>query len=85
MARALRSFEFRPFRRTRYPWLDWLDGRAWKLVRGEDFTLGTERMRQRVHAAARSRRLRVRTARDGDDLIIQAFGSNETGPGKGAA
>ena len=59
-------------REWKYPWAQWTDGRTWFLVRGEDFTCTTQSMDSGVRQAARSRGLRAKVRRVGDDLVIQA-------------
>lgn len=71
MARVIDDLEH-DGRQGRYPWVEWLDGRAWELTRGEDFTTTPQTLRQQVYyqAARRGKAATVRIA--GDTLRIQA-------------
>jgi hypothetical protein len=56
----------------KYPWAEWLDGDAWELVRGEDFTVTTSSLKTVIHQAA-SRAGLVATVRvKKDKVYIQA-------------
>lgn len=50
-----------PGRPPKYPWAQWLDGRAKVLTRGKDFDATTTSMRQMVLQMARARGLLIRT------------------------
>ena len=60
MARTLETF---PSVRgeTRYPWDEWLDGRVWELVAGEDFTAKSTTLKANAQLQAKKRNGRVRT------------------------
>ena len=76
MARVDNEFDWPPVRRGRYPWGEWLDGQTWRLKHKHDFNCKIESMRITVCTQARRLGRRARTAVDGDDLIIQAFGGD---------
>lgn len=71
MAEVLSEF---PLRNTaKYDWDKWLDGRIWRLVRGEDFDLTLDQFRNQVHNRARARNMYVTCQKHGQDaLVIQA-------------
>ena len=46
---------------SRYLWEEWLDGRVWRLVAGEDFTSKPETIRQNAAAQANRRGGKVKT------------------------
>lgn len=56
----------------RYPWDEWLDGRAWKLEGGKDFKQKPETFRMAVRTVAKRRGLKVKTRQVGKDVFIQA-------------
>lgn len=75
MAEVVESFGAGPHGNHKYRWEEWLDGQAWKLTRGVDFTVSPNRFRQgsSLQVAAAKRGMRVRTHVDGDSVIIQAY------------
>lgn len=85
MAKALKNYEFPPSRRRKYPWDTWMDGQVWQLNRGDDFVVGFDQMRKNVYNAAWSRGLHVRTRREKDGLIVQAFNPKEKAGTKAAS
>ena len=57
-----------------YPWDDWLDGQARRLVRDVDFQVSPHSFGRAAHAAARVRGKKLRTSVEGVDIItIQAY------------
>lgn len=76
MAKRLKEFPGEHVR-DRYPWDEWLDGSAWLLRRGDDYTITTASMRAAASRAATERNKRVRTSAQEDDgaeaLAIQAY------------
>jgi hypothetical protein len=60
MAKEL-SFELDTSGRAKYPWDQWTNGKAWLLVRGEDFTCSIPSMRSAIHQYARRNNLTVVT------------------------
>lgn len=57
-----------------YPWHEWLDGKAWKLKRGVDFTVPAASFASCAISAARSRKLLVSVQRwPGEVVYVQAF------------
>lgn len=70
----------------RYPWDEWTDGSAWKLVRGEDFDQEVDQFRNRLYPQAKRRGLKVRSAKriervertgkplEREILVIEFFG-----------
>ena len=71
MARTLEKF---PQVRgaARYPWDEWLDGRVWELVPGEDFQakVTTLKANAQIQAKKRSGRVRTRQIRSGDRQML---------------
>lgn len=60
MARCLERLPEPPSRRqSKYPWELWLDGRAWQLLHGEDFTCTRNTFRQNAYYQASSRNISV--------------------------
>lgn len=70
-----------------YPWEKWLDGRAWHLERGRDYTVATTAMRAYVYRAARRHEVTVHTVRDTDDngITIRAEHVDDAAPGSAPA
>jgi hypothetical protein len=57
----------------KYPWSEWLDGGAWALKEGEDFTVKAESFISTCHSAANQRGMKLVARRDGKGTIwIQA-------------
>lgn len=58
---------------SRYPWNEWLDGDAWELEQGADFTVTTKSFRSAAAQAARIRNGGIRTAltNEGKNVVIQ--------------
>lgn len=75
MATQLNDFDWSKYpvgRVSKYPWAEWLDGAAWRLVQGEDYN--TKYFRQGAQRAGEKLGLKVRTADVGDGVVvIQAF------------
>lgn len=67
MARTLETFPV-PRGQMRYPWDEWLDGRVWELVAGEDFTakVPTLKANAQLQAKKRNGRVRTRQLREGE-------------------
>jgi len=59
-----------PGRREAYPYDDWFDGRVWRLVSGEDFTVNIRTMRFYIKKAAERRGLQVIVEHDGEVVIV---------------
>lgn len=57
---------------ARYPWDEWLDGRAWKLTEGEDFNSSARDFSSHVRISAYRRNLVVTIHREGPHLYLQA-------------
>lgn len=58
MAEIIRGTEgFRPGRRPRYPWAEWLDGQRRRLAEGTDYQVSTTSFRRMFYAAAAARGL----------------------------
>jgi|MudIll2142460700_1097286.scaffolds.fasta_scaffold04263_3 surface antigen len=53
-----------------YPWDRWLDGNAWHLSAGEDYTVATTALRAYIYRQAAARGINVKTVRDVDDTGI---------------
>lgn len=58
--------------KSNYPWDEWFDGRAWELVKGEDFDCEVQSMRTMAYSRARERGLHAASRIVGDTLTIQA-------------
>lgn len=60
---------------TAYPWTEWLDGSAWTITRGEDFTVPVDSMRHMLYRAVVTYAdyMRIRTQVDGDSITFQAL------------
>lgn len=63
---------------SRYPWNDWLDGSAWELESGSDFTVTTKSFRSAAAQAARIRGGGIKTAlvkreseKDGEKITVE--------------
>ena len=76
MAKTLSTFPAHHSAETRYPWDEYLNGEAWELVVGEDFTSKPSTFLQnaRRHAENRGGRLRTRHLRDdGPERVVIQF------------
>lgn len=74
MAERITHFTPRPDGRPAlYPWDEWLDGSAWRIRRGEDFTVAPESMATQIRNTARDRggRARARLTPDGEGVEFQ--------------
>jgi len=61
MAKKLRKLQERgPGRPAAYPWDRWLDGKPWKLIQGEDFSVSLRSMDNNIRKAAERKGLQVR-------------------------
>jgi hypothetical protein len=60
-------------RPSTYPWDEWLDGRVWKLTRGEDFPSKPRYFGNMAQVSGSRRGVKVETRVDGDDLYIRAL------------
>jgi hypothetical protein len=73
MAKTLQQFPSPTV--SRYPWDEWLDGRVWELVPGEDFTAKVNTFKQMAQTQARRRggRTHTRMLHRGDQqtLVMQ--------------
>ena len=59
-------------------WQKLLDGRQYRLIRGEDFANDTAVVRAAAYVAAKRAGMRVITRKAGDDLIVQFFKKQAT-------
>jgi len=56
--------------RPTYPWSEWLDGQARRLVRGTHFRCNASSLRQMAYDEAKARGVRVKTViRDGGAML----------------
>ena len=55
---------------TKYDWESWLDGSAWKLTRGIDFSCDVSAFRAVAYAAAKRCRKKITVRKQSDDVII---------------
>jgi hypothetical protein len=60
MARIISEFPVE-WRRRRYPWQEWLDGKARVLTQGEDFTISLVAMQRHFTRTAKEQGLRGQT------------------------
>jgi len=74
MARVVSDPDWlRSQRGVRYPWSEWLDGQAWELEQGTDFTQSLDSMRALIAGAAIRRGGKARTRRTGEKTILVQF------------
>ena len=75
MAEQLESFDFQPPRcKHLYPWDDWLNGKPWKLVHGQDFLVKIASFQTQASIVSRRRGGHVKTQTvAGDAFIVQFF------------
>lgn len=71
MAERIESLSERRGRPPLYPWADWADGCAWRIVHGEDFEVAPESMRRALRDHAARSGLTVVVTRDGSALEFQ--------------
>lgn len=76
MATTLDEYDFRhrgPI--PKYPWREWLDGRIWKIVKGKDYEISTQQMRNSVAGAAarQGKAIRTEVVDDGKAIVFQAI------------
>ena len=70
MAEVVKGFKFERSKRSTYNWDQWLNGKAWRLVRGVDFTSTIWAFRTALYNAAKVRGLTAQTHLDGDNAIV---------------
>ena len=72
MARQLTRFKrtSRPGPDEKYPWDQWLDGKTWELVQGEDFDCEITTMADNVRRHARERKILISVFRESDDTLV---------------
>lgn len=58
------------FGNTKYPWVQWANGKKWHLVRGEDYTIETKAMQRAVYAHAHKTGMRAETKPSPEGLYI---------------
>lgn len=58
----------------KYPWEEWLDGRVWELVPGEDFVVTIASFLSLAHWQAKRRGVSLTTRSKNGKLYIQASG-----------
>ena len=74
MAEQLKTFTFPGRgRRFKYQWEPWTNGKPWKLVVGEDFTVSVKTMQSNARTYAQKHDLKVSTAivDEGTALVVQ--------------
>lgn len=64
---------------AKYPWEEWMDGKAWEIKQGEDFadTLPVSNFVNAMHAKARKRGMKLRTKTDGPIIQFQYYTPEE--------
>ena len=74
MAEVVQDFRFKDCRTNgRYPWHEWTDGQAWKIVRGKDFNTSRTCMRSHIYGTAARLGLKVRISVPEVDVIVFQF------------
>lgn len=58
-------------RPSKYPWLDWTDGRAWRIVEGEDFHCSKQSMRRTLYGRAYGTGMKVSVRMEPDAIAFQ--------------
>lgn len=71
MAERIDSLPERAGRPPTYPWAEWMDGSAWRIVRGEDFEVEAVTMAAMIRNRARDARTSARAYVDGDAVEFQ--------------
>jgi len=66
-----------PFRGQSHNWDLILDGQCWRMTKGEDFSCESRSMMQSIYKEAKRREIKVRTSRDGDTIVVQAYREKE--------
>jgi hypothetical protein len=77
MAERITTFAPLRGRRPIYPWAEWMDGSAWRITRGEDFTVSPESMAQHIRERGRRYDVEVTAYLDGDAVEFK-FGPAES-------
>lgn len=71
MAKTLRTYKpKREPRPSKYPWAKWLDGRTWKLTKGEDFLCSLASFADLVRKTAAARGLDVTVYTEDKAVVI---------------
>lgn len=65
-----------------YPWDEWLDGSAWELRQGEDFSVSVSSMKSQATIRAKKRGLGLHTRERGKLLYVQAIHGVEANNGE---
>lgn len=60
-----------------YPWSEWMDGRAWRIRRGEDFDAEPDSMAQTIRVHGRRNGMPASATVDGDCVEFQFTPSQE--------
>lgn len=79
MAEQLEEFDFsvsRGGRAPKYPWDQWLNGRPWRCIQGQDFDCLPHTFMGLARKAARREDLEVKIKRVGQAVVIQAYTPN---------
>lgn len=71
MAEELSEFQF-DTGVSMYPWAEWLDGKIYKLTKGEDYKSQTDSFRSTAQEHARKRGKVLRTKVTENGIVIQA-------------
>lgn len=61
------------FRAEKYPWDQWLNGKVWKLVQGEDYDVSSTSIRAAIYAAGTRLRKKVKIETHENFVIVQAL------------
>ncbi len=73
MANRISHVTKRPGRLPFYEWALWLQGGAYELTQGVDFTCEIDGLRNRIHAVAKSHGMKARTSIHGGKTIQFEF------------
>lgn len=68
MATTIERFKFA---RKAHPWNRWTNGKAWRAIKGEDFTCSVTGFVSSIYTHARRSKLAVKVARKGDTVEFQ--------------
>ena len=71
----LKGYAFKSQERQRppYPWTKWMNGKPWRVRRGEDFTCKTDSFRSMLRSYASEAGLGVRTNQEDAETVVFQF------------
>lgn len=71
MAERIDNLTRRAGRPALYPWVEWMDGSAWRISQGKDFTVSPESMAQNIRERGRRYGIEVTAYPDGAAVEFQ--------------